>query len=160
MWWHMPLILILGRQRQVDLCQFKASLVYFENSETPRVIERPCLKNKTKTKQHVQIHVHIYAHMNMNIYMNPWFYSFIKYYSNYSTMSIFFKDLFIFILHGFLLYLHLCICTTCMSSFFRGQKRASDPPQLEFLDGCKPLYRCRQETELRSSGRAAGTPNW
>ena len=27
-WWHMPLIPALGRQRQVDLCEFKASLVY------------------------------------------------------------------------------------------------------------------------------------
>ena len=25
-WWHMPLISALGRQRQVDLCEFKASL--------------------------------------------------------------------------------------------------------------------------------------
>ena len=27
-WWRTPLIPTLGRQRQVDLCEFKASLVY------------------------------------------------------------------------------------------------------------------------------------
>nr|XP_048293660.1 complex III assembly factor LYRM7 isoform X1 [Myodes glareolus] len=27
-WWSMPLIPALGRQRQVDLCEFKTSLVY------------------------------------------------------------------------------------------------------------------------------------
>ena len=28
LWWCTPLIPALGRQRQVDLCEFKASLVY------------------------------------------------------------------------------------------------------------------------------------
>ena len=27
-WWHRPLIPALGRQRQVDLCEFEFSLVY------------------------------------------------------------------------------------------------------------------------------------
>ena len=27
-WWYRPLIPALGRQRQADLCEFKASLVY------------------------------------------------------------------------------------------------------------------------------------
>jgi hypothetical protein len=27
-WWLTPLILALGKQRQVDLCEFKANLVY------------------------------------------------------------------------------------------------------------------------------------
>ena len=40
MWWYMPLILALRRQRQVDLCKFKASLVY---------TGRPCLKTTTTT---------------------------------------------------------------------------------------------------------------
>jgi hypothetical protein len=29
-WWRRPLIPALGRQRQVKLCEFKASLVYIE----------------------------------------------------------------------------------------------------------------------------------
>lgn len=28
--WHTPLIRALGRQRQVDLCEFEASLIYIE----------------------------------------------------------------------------------------------------------------------------------
>ena len=27
-WWRMPLIPALGRQRQADLCEFEANLVY------------------------------------------------------------------------------------------------------------------------------------
>jgi len=36
-WWSMPLVLELGRQRQVDLCMFKASLVYRVSSRTRTV---------------------------------------------------------------------------------------------------------------------------
>ena len=47
----MPLILALGRQGQVDLCEFKASLVYKESSRTARAVteRNPVLKNKNKT---------------------------------------------------------------------------------------------------------------
>ena len=34
LWWLMPLILALWRQRQEDLCKFKASLVYKVSSRT------------------------------------------------------------------------------------------------------------------------------
>jgi hypothetical protein len=37
---HMPLIPALQRQRQADLCEFKASLVNRANSKTTRVIQR------------------------------------------------------------------------------------------------------------------------
>jgi hypothetical protein len=52
----MPLMPAFGRQRQADLCEFKASLFYMVSSRTPRAVERPCLKNtppketKPKTK--------------------------------------------------------------------------------------------------------------
>jgi hypothetical protein len=49
-WWRTPLILALGRQRQTDLFEFKASLVYTVSSRTARAIPgKPSLK-KTKTK--------------------------------------------------------------------------------------------------------------
>lgn len=32
-WWQMPLLPALERQRQADLCEFGASLVYVVNSE-------------------------------------------------------------------------------------------------------------------------------
>ena len=58
-----PLIPALGRQRQVDLCEFKASLVYRESSRTARTVTQrnpvsippPPIKTRTattKTKLH------------------------------------------------------------------------------------------------------------
>jgi hypothetical protein len=35
-WWCMPLITALRRQRQVELCEFKASLVYIVSSRPTR----------------------------------------------------------------------------------------------------------------------------
>ena len=42
----MPVIPALGRQRQADLCEFKASLIYSVSSRTARATKRPCLKKK------------------------------------------------------------------------------------------------------------------
>jgi capsid protein len=51
-WWHIPLIPALGRESQVDLCEFEASLVYRVSSRTARATQRnPVLKNKTKQKK-------------------------------------------------------------------------------------------------------------
>jgi len=49
-WWFRPLTLALRRQRQVNLCEFKASLVYRMSSKTARETLLS-LKNKNKTKQ-------------------------------------------------------------------------------------------------------------
>ena len=38
-WWHTPVILALGRQRQPDLYDFKASLVYRMSSRTARATQ-------------------------------------------------------------------------------------------------------------------------
>jgi hypothetical protein len=48
----MPLMPTLGRQRQVELCEFKASLVYRVSSRTAKATQRnPFLKNKTKQQK-------------------------------------------------------------------------------------------------------------
>jgi hypothetical protein len=46
----MLLIPALSRQRQVDLCEFQASVVHRRNSRTAKATQRiPVSKNKTKT---------------------------------------------------------------------------------------------------------------
>jgi hypothetical protein len=47
-WWRTPLILALGRQRQVDLWKFEVILVYIEFQERQGYIERPCPKQTDK----------------------------------------------------------------------------------------------------------------
>jgi hypothetical protein len=57
----MPLIPALGRQKQADLCEFKASLVYKSSSRPARATQRDpvlkryppqtTIKTKNKTKQ-------------------------------------------------------------------------------------------------------------
>jgi hypothetical protein len=42
-WWCTPLIPALRRQRQVDLCEFQAILVYRESSRTARLLGRKTL---------------------------------------------------------------------------------------------------------------------
>jgi hypothetical protein len=50
-WWCIPLILALGRQRQVDVCGFEASKVYRVNCRTDRAQRKLVLKFP-KTKLH------------------------------------------------------------------------------------------------------------
>ena len=47
MWWYMPLISSLGRQKQVYLCVFKASLVYKVSSITARAVTQRSLVLKS-----------------------------------------------------------------------------------------------------------------
>ena len=50
--WYTSLIPALGRQRQVDLREFKASLVYRMSSRTDsKATEKPCLEKKQTNKK-------------------------------------------------------------------------------------------------------------
>jgi hypothetical protein len=50
--WRTPLILALGKQRQEDLCEFQASLVYRVSSRIARSTQRnPVSRNKQTNKQ-------------------------------------------------------------------------------------------------------------
>ena len=50
-WWRTPLIPALGRQKQEDLCELKASLVYRVSSRTVRTTQRNSVsKNQNKVK--------------------------------------------------------------------------------------------------------------
>jgi hypothetical protein len=44
--WHTPLILALGRQRQVDLCEPEASLVFILSSGQPKLHSESLSENK------------------------------------------------------------------------------------------------------------------
>ena len=49
-WWRTPLIPALGRQKQADLCEFEASLVYKEHvsGQAPKLKRTPGTKKQTK----------------------------------------------------------------------------------------------------------------
>ena len=51
LWWRMPLIPALERQKQADLCEFKSSLIYKVSSRTARAVSQrsPVLKNQRQT---------------------------------------------------------------------------------------------------------------
>jgi hypothetical protein len=51
LWWQVLLIPALGRQRQVDLCELEASLVYKASQGHPGLLHKETLPHKTKQKQ-------------------------------------------------------------------------------------------------------------
>jgi hypothetical protein len=53
-WWHITLFPALGRQRQADVCEFKASLVYRVISRTARATQRnPVSQQQTNNKSQI-----------------------------------------------------------------------------------------------------------
>jgi hypothetical protein len=44
-------VVVLGRQRQADLCEFESNLVYIVLQDSQSCIARPCLKKKRKKKK-------------------------------------------------------------------------------------------------------------
>jgi hypothetical protein len=50
-WWHTLLDPELRRQRQVDLCELKASLIYKESSRTARAMQRDAVSKKKKRRR-------------------------------------------------------------------------------------------------------------
>ena len=54
-WWCVSLIPALGKQRQVDLCEFEASLVYRASSRTVRAVTQRNPVSENKQKQNPKI---------------------------------------------------------------------------------------------------------
>ena len=48
------MIMALRRQRQADLCEFKANLVYRESSKQPGLLHREILSQEKKKKKTIQ----------------------------------------------------------------------------------------------------------
>jgi hypothetical protein len=62
----MPLILALRRQRQLDLYEFKASLIYRVSSRASRGhIVKSCLETHT----HTHTHTHTFIYINLYFYI-------------------------------------------------------------------------------------------
>ena len=63
-----PLIPALRRQRQVQLCEFQASLVYKGNPGQPGLLYREILPGKTKAYMHIHKHTYIWYICSIFIY--------------------------------------------------------------------------------------------
>jgi hypothetical protein len=65
-WWlYTPLIPALWKQRQVDLCEFKASLIYSVSSRSARATQRTLVSKKQKNLQNT--HTHTQSPMSIHV---------------------------------------------------------------------------------------------
>jgi hypothetical protein len=55
LWWCIPLIPALWRQRQVDLYEFEANQVYGVSSRTARATKQLCLKTPRKVRKSPEV---------------------------------------------------------------------------------------------------------
>ena len=63
LWCHTSLIPEIWKQRQADLCDFKASLVYRASSRTDSIAtEKPCLEKQQNPKQIMYICMYIHTY--------------------------------------------------------------------------------------------------
>jgi hypothetical protein len=49
-WWYMLIVLALERKREVDICEFKVSLIYRAISRTAKATQRNPVSNKQTNK--------------------------------------------------------------------------------------------------------------
>ena len=66
-WWHIHLIPVLGRQRQVDVCEFEVSLFCRVSFRTARAITQR--KKNNKLYIHTYIYMYVYTHTHIHIYI-------------------------------------------------------------------------------------------
>ena len=61
----MPLIPAPGRQRQAELCEFEASLVYRGSSQDSQsYTEKPCLKQTNKRQREIKEDINTYIFLS------------------------------------------------------------------------------------------------
>jgi hypothetical protein len=71
-WWCTPLIPAFGRERQVDFCEFKSSLVYKSSPRQPGLVtlknKKSCLKTAPPptTPKQMTTHTHTHTHTKPN----------------------------------------------------------------------------------------------
>lgn len=75
MWWCISLILAFGGQRQMDICVFKASLVYWVSFRTFRYVTKRNYVSKNQVYVCVYVHLHMYIPLYLSI---EWYFIKIK----------------------------------------------------------------------------------
>jgi len=67
-WWHMPLMPALTGQRQAELCECEASLVYIVNFRLVRATQRNLVSKKKKKRKRKKNGVYLQAASGLDIF--------------------------------------------------------------------------------------------